>query len=224
MDVKFPFTVNNVDSSSRSMRYSEVDTCPMCKHKISPVFISASYDQDHLSSVTSFCKSCHNTFISRYSGSLNSAGSFIADNLVSSEPSYFDKQSFDENICILSSQFVKIYNQALAAENMKLDEIAGMGYRKSLEFLIKDFAIHCHPDDEETIKSAPLSRCINQYIENENIKTLATRSVWLGNDETHYLRKHDDRDINDMKRFITACVYFIGMILITEDASTIDPK
>ena len=55
-------------------------------------------------------------------------------------------------------------------------------------------------------------------------KTLATQSAWIGNDDTHYIRKQEDRDVQDIKSFIQAIVYFIGMILITEDASTMEPK
>lgn len=99
-----------------------------------------------------------------------------------------------------------------------------MGYRKALEFLVKDFSIHEHPDDENKIKSMSLTNCINEYIDTPNIKTLATRSAWIGNDEAHYIRKQEDRDVNDMKSFIHATVYFISMILITEDASSMEPK
>lgn len=113
---------------------------------------------------------------------------------------------------------------ALAAESSCLDEIAGLGYRKAVEFLIKDFAIHKHPADEDKIKSMPLGQCINTYINNEQVKTLATSSAWIGNDEAHYIRKQEDRDIKDMKKFIQAIVYFIGIILITEDAATMEPK
>lgn len=145
-------------------------------------------------------------------------------NVVYSEPNRFNKKIFDDKIINLSPQFDKIYNQALAAESSGLDEIAGLGFRKAMEFLIKDFAIHEHPDDEDKIKSMPLGQCINSYIDNDHIKTLATRSAWIGNDEAHYIRKQEDRDVQDMKSFIQAIVYFIGMILITEDASTMEPK
>ena len=62
------------------------------------------------------------------------------------------------------------------------------------------------------------------YIDNPQIKVLAERSAWLENDEAHYVRKHIDRDIVDMKRFIMATVYFISMILISEDAESINPR
>lgn len=60
--------------------------------------------------------------------------------LQKSEPISPSCKEFDSEIQEISPSFVKIYNQALAAEELNLSEIAGMGYRKSLEFLIKDFA------------------------------------------------------------------------------------
>ena len=54
-----------------------------------------------------------------------------------------------------------------------MDEISGLGYRKSLEFLIKDFAIYNNPEKEEQIKSTWMMKCLKEYIDNEKIKTLA---------------------------------------------------
>ena len=105
--------------------------------------------------------------------------------------------------------FVQIYSEAHTAEESNLKEIRGMGYRKALEFLIKDYAIKLHPDDEETIKSTPLAKCIDSYIDNSRIKSLAKASAWLGNDETHYVRKHDDYDLESLKAFLKAAESFI---------------
>lgn len=41
-----------------------------------------------------------------------------------------------------------------------------MGYRKALEFLVKDYAIFLNQEDEDKIKNASLSSCINNYIDN----------------------------------------------------------
>ncbi len=166
---------------------------------------------------------CYHSFIASYRCLINLIH-VQTGKLISAEPCKFEKHVFNKKIISLSPQFDKIYNQALAAETSGLDEIAGLGYRKSLEFLVKDFAIHQHPSDEEDIKKQMLSSCIKKYIDNPQIKTLVERSAWIGNDEAHYIRKQEDRDINDMKSFIQATVYFIGMVLITEDAETISPK
>ena len=70
----------------------------------------------------------------------------------------------------------------------------------------------------------PLAQCIKTYITENRIKTLAERSAWIGNDEAHYVRKQDDRDISDMKKFIEALVYFINMTSVLEDAASMNPK
>jgi len=70
-------------------------------------------------------------------------------------------------------------------------EICGVGYRKSLEFLIKDYLIGRAPEGEgqaaavEAIKKKFLGTCIKEDIEDANIKLVAQRATWLGNDETH---------------------------------------
>lgn len=50
-------------------------------------------------------------------------------------------------------------------------------------------------------------------IDNPKIKEIAKRATWLGNDETHYFRKWEDKDLNDLKKLIEIVVYFISMEL-----------
>ena len=218
--------INNLNSARMNLSYTAVEICPICKTKIRPVQLAASLNTSDAASVFNYCQSCHETFITQYKVQRRTSNSdyYVATDVIYSEPNRFSKHIFDERIINLSPQFDRIYNQALAAESSMLDEIAGLGYRKALEFLIKDFAIHEYPDEEESIKVKPLAQCIKKYISNENITTLAESSAWIGNDEAHYIRKQEDRDVSDMKDFIQAIVYFIGMILITEDAASMSPK
>lgn len=211
------------------LNYEEDSSCPICKAKISPIFIDGSLNTLSTASIFNHCRGCSSTFITNYqvrksAQSHSTANYYDVDRILSSVPNTFKEETFSEEISKLSVSFVKIYNQSLAAETSELDEIAGLGYRKSLEFLIKDFATSEHPDEESTIKSMNLSQCINKYISDPSIKTLAIKSAWIGNDEAHYIRKQVDRDVSDMKKFIQACVYFISMIQITKDAETIEPK
>jgi hypothetical protein len=99
------------------------------------------------------------------------------------------------------SKFTEIYKQALTAEFKGLNEIAGIGYRRAFEFLIKDFAIAEHPSDKADIMSLQLVPVIKKYFPIEYLP-LMERAAWLGNDETHYERKHPDYDIQDLKRII----------------------
>ena len=55
-------------------------------------------------------------------------------------------KQFHGEISELSENFVEIYGQSQVAENQGLNKICGVGYRKALEFLIKDFAKRKFPN------------------------------------------------------------------------------
>ena len=118
---------------------------------------------------------------------------------------------FNEEIRDISQLFVQIYGESEFAEQENLREICGLGYRKSLEFLIKDYLIKKYPKDEDEIKNKTRGNCIGELIDNAKIKDIAKRATWLGNDETHYLRKWEDKDLQDLKKLINITVYFISM-------------
>jgi hypothetical protein len=123
---------------------------------------------------------------------------------------------FSEHVSKVSPQYVEIFTQASKAEAFGLEEIAGVGYRKALEFLVKDYCITKHPDKEEDIKTQMLWPVIKNYVDNQNVKQCAQRATWLGNDETHYVRKWVEKDINDLKGVIKLVVGWIEQEIQTE--------
>lgn len=124
---------------------------------------------------------------------------------------------FDAHISKLSPSFVELYHQAEKSQQNGCADICGMGYRKALEFLVKDYLTHLDPDAQPEIAELPLGQAIRR-IENRQVQILAKGSAWLGNDECHYVRKHTEHDVDDMKRFITALVNFIVSELTFEEA------
>ena len=46
-------------------------------------------------------------------------------------------------------------------------------------------------------------------VADERIKTVAKRAVWLGNDETHYVRKWNNKDVSNLKQLIDLTVRWI---------------
>ena len=72
-----------------------------------------------------------------------------------------DKAKIAEGVAKISTNFVKIFNQSLAAESHNLDQLVGIGLRKALEFLIKDYCIHKHPEKAADIKTRLLGQCIS---------------------------------------------------------------
>ena len=100
-----------------------------------------------------------------------------------------EEAQLPESVVDVSSNFVEIYNQALAAEAFGLDQITGIGLRKALEFLIKDFLINQNPQSADEVKAKMLGKCIDENVTDANIKATAKLATWLGNDETR-LRAH----------------------------------
>jgi len=223
------------DDATHSGSIDEPNQCPMCKAKIKPVEISEypykSNDSKCFVAITYLCQSCYQVFIVLYSVSLYSEKvSSIStkytfkSNLLYCEPNRFTEKSFEEAISTISPRFAKIYNQALEAESRSLDEIAGMGYRKALEFLIKDYLISLEPDNQSTIEGMELGNCIANKVSNDNVKTVASRCAWLGNDHSHYIVRHSDKDLNDLKNLLEATRYWIMMEAITRDSVDIEKK
>jgi hypothetical protein len=138
------------------------------------------------------------------------------------EPQHIVGQKCSETINNVSPQFEEIFNQAKVAEMESLNLIAGMGYRKALEFLIKDYLIIHKKESKEEIEKTLLGRCINQYIENPKVKELAKRTAYLGNDETHYVRTYGDKDINDLKKLLDLTVHWIIYDIETDKALSED--
>jgi len=110
----------------------------------------------------------------------------------------------------VSRRFKRIFHQAERAEKMGLDEICGMGYRKAVEVLIKDYLIKKRASERDRILEMKLGQCIEQYVTSDELKLLATRSAWLGNNFSHYLRIWKERSISDLKYFIHVTVRWIG--------------
>lgn len=62
-----------------------------------------------------------------------------------------------------------------------------------------------------------LDACINKYIDDTRISAAAKRANWIGNDETHFEKRYEDKDINDMKRLLSIVVHRVSMDLELKD-------
>lgn len=183
------------------------DTCPVCSFSISPTFILI-YDKDRFTSeLLCGCprNECKSLFFAVYHGDSHDYY------LVNCYPNRKVNKDFPEEVSKLSPNFVAIHNQANHAEQEGLDLICGVAYRKALEYLIKDYVLILSPEEDSKVKSMPLQQCIQMFISEPTIKNMAERATWLGNDETHYIKKWENKDIQDLKNLIDLTVYFISM-------------
>ena len=139
----------------QTVKFEYPEYCPHCGKNISPEIIYVSDSEDSYSSgdarfvVTFRCSrsACKKYFAVEYIFTSRSELCSIAK--YSYRPPI--KVKLPENIEKVSPVFVEIYSQATVAEAEVLNQIAGVGYRKAAEFLIKDYAISKNKDDEEKI-------------------------------------------------------------------------
>jgi hypothetical protein len=204
------------------------DSCPICHRAINPVDLSVSYitgtatpGQNVKVERVLQCPDarCQHIFISRYEGYVVSNNQVISCSLRRSVPVELEDTECSEIIRGVSPDYCEIYNQAHKAEQANLDLVAGPGYRKALEFLIKDYLLKIHekPEEQAEIQKMLLGRCISKYVTHNKIKLVAARAAWLGNDETHFIKKWEGKDLNDLKTLIQLTVRWIEMEKMTAD-------
>ena len=82
----------------------------------------------------------------------------------------------------------------------------------------QDYLLSKETDEQviENIKKKFLNNCIQENVQNDNIKNVAKRTVWLGNDETHYVRQWEDKDVQYLKKLIDLTVRWIENEIETE--------
>jgi hypothetical protein len=197
--------------------------CPWCHCKIDAQFVSPSAVSTSLPlrsagnelQIAFKCSNlwCKQIFIAIYRNTTNEADkNKILFFYSTTEPRAIKPKEFDPILqeTFQDSEFFQIYEEASKAEQYGLLKIAGPGYRKAFETLLKDFLIHKNPEEAEAIaKEVKLQKLIQEKISDITIKNVAERTAWLGNDETHYQRKWKEMDLGDLKELIDLTVYFI---------------
>jgi len=139
-------------------------------------------------------------------------------------PVHLKDRVFSDTLKQISPSYCEIANEAYAAEQRGLKQTCGLGYRKALEFLIKDYLIALSPSDRPAIEGEFLGACIAARVQNANLKSVAERATWLGNDEAHYKRKWIDKDLSDLKHMIELACYWIEGDELTKAAIASMPK
>lgn len=123
---------------------------------------------------------------------------------------------FSETLNEISVAFPDVYSQAMAAEQYGLYDIAGMGYRKALEFLVKDYAIWRSPLERDEIADSELRIVLGKWVQNKKVAAMAARAAWLGNDHSHYVRKWEHKDLDDLKSLLRVVLNWVLLEYETE--------
>ena len=198
------------------------DVCPHCHHAMTGAPVFALYvEQGRETRVEAVhvCQtnSCQKLFIGYYDCASDDYSEMQWLIFSHTGPPTISPPTIRKAIADISRDYVDIYSQAYIVEGWGLKLIAGVGYRKALEFLIKDYVGVLHPDKVESIRASNLSVCIKNWVDDGRVRKCAERAVWLGNDETHYLRKWADKDITDLKSLLKLTENWIESSILTED-------
>jgi hypothetical protein len=213
--IKIKFMEHEIWCNNEKIRLEDLPSkCPNCHRSITPnPLIGHFCEIDGLREVFLFCpdKKCRKSFIGYYTGLGNNFYQFTGK---TSKGTIIGRE-FTESIKEISNNFVNIYNESFKAEQQELKQICGVGYRKSLEFLIKDYCISVNEGKEETIKKSTLSQCINNFVPDSRIQSVAKRASWIGNDETHYTKIWEGKSLKDLKSLIDLTIHWIEMEKLT---------
>jgi len=201
------------------------DRCPICHQGITPTSIGSNkirYEDDgdiYELEVMYRCPrhECSHAFVGRYrQQSLRGHKPDEDYQLFDLVPKTIEKIEKSPEINSVSQDYVKIFIQSFAAEKLGLDIIAGGGYRKALEHLIKDYLIQQKPHEKASIERKSLGNCIRVDVEDAKVKLCAERAVWLGNDQVHFKRKWDTKDIEDLKVLLRLTEAWIETSILTK--------
>ena len=217
------FEDENIHGGIRNIEIDKLpERCPFCHELANPtqkggnLNSSETYISESLLvwEIFFICsnKSCQKAFIGYYKR--------IGNNdfeLINLSKGIYVKTKFSAEINSFSPKFEQIYNQAFVAEQEKLLEVCGCGYRKALEFLIKDYAISKNGSEKDEIEQKALRKCIEKYFKGSQIEIVSNRAIWLGNDEIHFMRKWKEKDLTDLKRLLELTVHWIEMEKRTND-------
>lgn len=204
------------------------DACPICHHASEPKFLIAFAPADDFIQFDAAFKcprkACGHLFLATYRTGTGTLSAYLDK----TAPVTATPGQYAEEIKKLSPTFVAVSDQVRTAEAAGLDQLAGIGLRKALEFLVKDFAIYRakaeSAEDKDKIRGMKLGAVIDKYVDDPKVKDAVKRATWLGNDETHYLRKWEAKDITDLKNLIRIAVNDVADILLLEDYVTTMPE
>lgn len=117
---------------------------------------------------------------------------------------------FEKHLVDLSPRFVKMYDEAYTAERNGHFDLASIGYRSALEFLIKDYAVKILNHSFEEVSSKSLDKAIKLYLPEVRMSQSADVVRIMGNDKTHY-NQILNLDFDILKEYLEILIHFISI-------------
>jgi hypothetical protein len=166
------------------------------------------------------CSVCQLAYIAEYDGTPYHNGPDVNDievvfTFTRTVPNALPLSITSPTIQAISPRFSQVFDQAAAAESDGLDEVAGAGYRRAFEILVKDYLIGKDPANRERYIKTWLGVCIKEHITDPTIQDLAKRANETANDFVHY-KRYSGRDLKDLVSLIDLTRAWIELQAKTE--------
>jgi transcriptional regulator with XRE-family HTH domain len=210
---------NREQTIKKRISVDEPAECPMCHVKATPVLLQATifWGVEMLCAVSYECSGCHKPYIACYKVR-DILDEEVKSNLLYIGPVLQREVEVSPELQTISPRFRNVYAQAMFAQEQGLMEIAGPGYRKALEILIRDYITHNKPETFGKLNKTYLRNCINDHLPSEfkQLKQIASDCASLGNDEIHYYREYRQNDIKDLAELLNSAFKLIESLLTAE--------
>lgn len=193
--------INNVMVETKIRVKALPDRCPRCNTFIIPdILYTARQDDSDDTKVFVHvfygCPKCANVFCVTYRPYREVGILVFTANEVDTLPPFTSKTVIDERISKISPRAVTLFHEAEVAKNNNLIDLAGMGFRKSLECVVKDSLVFFETKTPEEVAKLDLHDAIEQYKENPRIIKAAHTARIIGNEYAHYQAKYEGYDID----------------------------
>jgi len=205
-----------IPSFNPAVSFKKPQSCPHCGINTDSLLVfhkTFVYDESVKENLLIFvwkCTACKKTYVSFHNVSNNSItymGVFPQKTVSFS----------DEYLLKVSPKFIEIYNQALTAEKNGSFELAAIGFRTSLEILIKDYAINCLKENKDEVIATNLNNAISKYLKTDDMINTADVVRILGNDHTHYERKYPEHDFILLKEYMDIFISLVRTKIMIQD-------
>lgn len=201
---------NNSYAETTNIKIEIPYLCPHCQVSNNPTNHFLSYTKANDMIFISLLHRC--TACTKSSFTLQTVNNKIGT--IQAEYPHSLQKTFDPLLESLSPRFVNLYNQALAAEQRSHYDVAGMGYRASLEILIKDYALDAEMGTQEEVSRLNLNRSIEKYFKDDSQSFISADVVRIiGNEFTHWDRSEEALSLEELKGYLDI---FITTILVKQ--------
>lgn len=183
--------------------------CPRCRKNAIPkilgpvsIYVDDDGPGEWVVGVPLTCGRCQRGYVAEYSGG-HYTGTDYDDDLeyMGTVPEAEPHVSVSEALTKISPSFAKVYDEAVAAQATGLEELSGAGYRRALEFLVKDYLISKEPGKAAQFRRMPLAVCIRDHINLPEVQDLAKEAVNIGNDFVHFTQ-YGKREVQELRGLI----------------------